>query len=369
MSGNIRLGILGWGTAGQLMAKAVATSPRFTLTGVADVLPCARADATQVAKVHVHADIGRLVAEARPEVVYVATPTAHHAAAVGELAAAGIHAICEKPLAARWDDAVAACAAAETAGIVLLVGNTHSYDAPVRELRRLVVAGSLGTLVAVQSSVFTDWRARKRRTDDLNVGQGGGIVLRQGAHQIDIIRLIGGGELETVSAQTFGGVDGSELGYSALARFRSGATAVLHYSGSGGFESAWLTQGVGELGTVDQPPDPVSGQYFQLPRSSSSAAPTFGLTVATFTAGQAVLTSRGVLTYTGEGPRHHSVEGQASGWEAVLGEMAAVLDGAPAIHSGHWGLATLEASLAVHRAARDGHPVVLSHQVPLPAGR
>jgi phthalate 4,5-cis-dihydrodiol dehydrogenase len=368
MSSNIRLGILGWGTAGQLMARAVARSPRFTLAGVADVSLRARADAAQAAKVDVYADMGRLVDEARPEVVYVATPTRHHNAAVGELAAAGIHTICEKPLAARWDDAVAACAAAEVAGIALLVGNTHSYDAPVRELRRHVVAGSLGTLVAVQSSVFTNWRARKRRTDDLDAQQGGGIVLRQGAHQIDIIRLIGGGELATVSAQTFGGVDGSELGYSALARFRSGASAALHYSGSGGFESAWLTQGVGELGTVDPPLDPVSGQYFQFPQSPSSASPTFGLTVATFTDGQAVLTSHGVLAYTGEGPRHHSVEDHASGWEAVLDEMAAVLDGAPAIHSGRWGLATLEASLAVHRAARTGHPVVLSHQVPLPAG-
>ena len=50
---------------------------------------------------------------------------------------------------------------------------------------------------------FTDWMTRPRRPDELDVAQGGGVTYRQGAHQFDIIRLIGGGLVKSVRATTF----------------------------------------------------------------------------------------------------------------------------------------------------------------------
>jgi phthalate 4,5-cis-dihydrodiol dehydrogenase len=367
--GATRIAVLGWGTAGQLMATAVDRSERFRLVGVADTAESVRQRISRPGGITVTSTLGRLLAEADPDVVYVATPTAAHANVVAALAAAGVHAICEKPLASTWDDARAACTAAEQAGTVLIVGATHSYDAPVRELRRLVLDGRLGPLLGLQATACTDWRRRPRRADDLDSARGGGLVLRQGAHQIDIARLLCGGRASTVSAQTFGHADGGELGYSALLQFDSGVAASLQYSGAGGFDTAWLTQGVGELGRVNGSLDLVSQQYFPVPAQPAFAAPTFGLIVATFAAGQAVLTSRGVLVYTADGCRDHRVDGQPSGWDAVLAELGDVLDGAPALHSGRWALATLEASLAVHESARENRPVPLLHQTPPPLGR
>lgn len=364
-----RIAVLGWGTAGRLMAAAIDRSERFRLVGVADTSESVRAQISRPGDITVTSTLDQLLADSDPDVVYVATPTAAHADAVAELAAAGVHAICEKPLASTWADAQAACTAAEQAATVLLVGATHSYDAPVRELRRLVLNGRLGPLLGLQATAHTDWRRRPRRADDLDSARGGGLVLRQGAHQIDIARLLCGGLASTVTAQTFGGADGGELGYSALLQFGSGAAASLQYSGAGGFDSAWLTQGVGELGCVNGSLDRVSRQYFPAPARPGLAAPTFGLIVATFAGGQAVLTSRGVLVYTADGPRDHRVDGHPSGWDAVLAELADVLDGAPALHSGRWALATLEASLAVHESARENRPVPLLHQASPPPGR
>jgi phthalate 4,5-cis-dihydrodiol dehydrogenase len=228
-----RIAVLGWGTAGQMMSAAVGRSERFRLVGVADTAESVRRRMSRPRDVTVTSTLSELLAGSDPDVVYVATPTAAHADAVAELAAAGVHAICEKPLAGTWQDAQAACAAAEQAGTVLLVGATHSYDAPVRELRRLVLDGRLGPLLGLQATAHTDWRRRPRRADDLDSACGGGLVLRQGAHQIDIARLLCGGRASTVTAQTFGGADGGELGYSALLQFDSGAAASLQYSGAG----------------------------------------------------------------------------------------------------------------------------------------
>ncbi|WP_326835024.1 hypothetical protein VSH64_08855 [Amycolatopsis rhabdoformis] len=68
---------------------------------------------------------------------------------------------------------------------------------------------------------------------------------------------------------------------------------------------------------------------------------------------------------TPEGDFEEPVRGTVSGWDAVLAEAEAVLAGRPAVHSGRWGLATLEASLAVHESDRAGRSVELVHQVGL----
>ena len=54
---------------------------------------------------------------------------------------------------------------------------------------------------------------------------------------------------------------------------------------------------------------------------------------------------------------------------AVIDELydAAVLGQAP-IHSGEWGLATLEVCHAILRSAAEGREIRLAHQVPLPVG-
>jgi phthalate 4,5-cis-dihydrodiol dehydrogenase len=54
----------------------------------------------------------------------------------------------------------------------------------------------------------------------------------------------------------------------------------------------------------------------------------------------------------------------------VIDELyAAAMLGAPPIHSGAWGLATLEVCHAILRSAAEGRDIRLAHQVPLHAGR
>ena len=47
---------------------------------------------------------------------------------------------------------------------------------------------------------FTDWIYRPRRPDELDISLGGGVTFRQGSHQFDIIRLLGGGMVKSVHA-------------------------------------------------------------------------------------------------------------------------------------------------------------------------
>jgi phthalate 4,5-cis-dihydrodiol dehydrogenase len=370
MSGELGIGIVGWGAAGQLMAAAVARTPRFRLRGIADLDPRARQRAMRDARCAVVPDVDSLAAMAGVDIVYVASPTAHHLAAIRRAANLGKHVISEKPLAAGLADALSVVDAARAAGVTLLVGATHSYDAPVRALRRIVEDGRLGSLQSLSSACHTDWHRRRRSPDDLDAEQGNGLVFRQGAHQIDIVRYVCGGQAESIFGTTFGGCDGAERGFSAQVGFAGEVHASLHYTGVGGFDSRLLTWGVGETASFDVPPTPPLTRYFVLPDKESAApvSPMFGTTVATFAGGSAWLTPLGVLLFEDDRVAELSVAGEPSGWDAVLSEMDAVLSGSPPVHSGEWGVATLEACLALHESARTGARVSLNHQIPVAAG-
>jgi len=88
------------------------------------------------------------VALAHPGVdaVVIATPTSTHFALAAAALAAGRHVLVEKPLAARSEEGVALCDAAEAAGRVLMVGHVFLYNAGVQRVRRYLEANELGRL-------------------------------------------------------------------------------------------------------------------------------------------------------------------------------------------------------------------------------
>jgi phthalate 4,5-cis-dihydrodiol dehydrogenase len=347
------------------MAQAVTESPVTRLAGVTDLLPRRRADA-DLAGMPVHADLASLLA-AGVDAVYVATQTPTHASVVRQVVATGTHVVCEKPLAPTVEEAETMAAEAAASGVVLLVGHTHSYDAPVRLLRECVLTGRLGRLLALSSVCYTDWLRRPRTADDLDAGLGNGLIFRQGGHQFDIARYVCGGAATRMSGWTVSAADGALRGFAAVLDFAGGVRATTHYSGVGGFDTAHLTQGVGELGE-EVPADDLTLRYFPRPSPRVGHAPGFGLTTATFDTGDAVLTSAGVLLYRGSRAHEVSGQGMLSGWAAVLEELVSAIDGTPTPHSGRWGAGTVEVCAGVYASDAARGPIDLSHQVPLPEG-
>ena len=96
---------------------------------------------------------------------------------------------------------------------------------------------------------------RPRRPEELDTALGGGAIFNQAAHQIDIVRLLGGGRVESVRAAT-GAWDRTrptEGAYAALLMFANGAFASLTYSGYGNFDSDEFQGWIGEMGQKKEP--------------------------------------------------------------------------------------------------------------------
>ena len=248
-------GIVGMGAAGWAFLPAIRGNPAFRLAAVAEPVAGLRDDVAAETGVAVHADLAALLRQPDVDAVYVATPTDLHPEHVAQACAAGKHVLTEKPMAITVEQAQAMVDAAERAGVVLQVGHSHSYDLPIARMREIVRSRRLGRVRMIHTWNFTDWMARPRRPAELDIGQGGGVTYRQGAHQIDILRLIGGGLVKSVRATTFDWhASRRSIGaHTIYLNFSDGTAATAVYNGYGHLPGSELTGGVGEWGVPEMP--------------------------------------------------------------------------------------------------------------------
>jgi phthalate 4,5-cis-dihydrodiol dehydrogenase len=174
------------------MLPTFVGDPRVALVAAADSRAEARARfAADFAAVS-YPTVEELCADPAVEAIYVATPHQDHARHAVLAARHGKHLLVEKPMALSLSECAAIIAAAERAGVALVVGHSHSFDAPVVRLRALIESGAFGAVRMINAINYTDYLYRPRRPEELDTAQGGGAVFNQAAHQVDIVRLIAG---------------------------------------------------------------------------------------------------------------------------------------------------------------------------------
>jgi phthalate 4,5-cis-dihydrodiol dehydrogenase len=381
---RVGIGIVGLGAAGQGFIPALRRHAGFDWVAAAEPDAALREAMQREHRVACVATLTELLAHPGLEAVYVAAPTPLHAELVVQAAAAGKQVLVEKPMAVDLVAARRMVAAAEQAGVVLLVGHSHSHDGPIRRMRELIVSGELGAVRMVNTWCFTDWLERPRRPDELDAAQGGGVTFRQGAHQFDILRYLCGGMASSVRARTFGwhprrgGAIGAHV---AFLDFGNGAAATAVYNGHGGLSSMDLCFDISEWG-FHQPADRRQrlhstglSREAELQAKASRAAgaipdgapfqPFFGLTVASCEGGDIRQSPGGLWVHDEGGRRDIAVATDRSPRDLVLDEFHAAITGrARAVHDGRWGLATLEVCIAAMQSSDSGREVRLAEQVP-----
>src|ERR1043165_225017 len=246
---RLRLGVAGLGRAFPVMLPTFVADSRVVLVAAADPRAPARERFAAEVSAQAYEPVEELCADPAGAVVYVATPHQHHAAHAILAARHGKHALVEKPMAIALEDCAAMIDAGKRAGVHLVVGHSHSFDAPILRTRDLIASGAFGAVRMITALNYTDFLRRPRRPEELDTRQGGGAVFNQAAHQVDIVRLLGGGRVRSVRAAT-GAWDGrrpTEGAYSALLTFADGAFASLTYGGYGNFDSGEFQGWAGEL--------------------------------------------------------------------------------------------------------------------------
>lgn len=324
------------------------------------------------------------------DAVYVATPTEMHRDHAILAAENGKHVVVEKPMAVTLEDTEAMIEAAERNGVRMIVGPSQSFEPPIRRIREIVESGELGRVRMIHNWYFNDWLYRPRTPEELRTELGGGVTFRQGAHQFDIMRLIGGGLARSVRAMTgrWDETRPTEGSHAAFVEFEDGTVGTAVYNGNDHFHTTELTFGIGEGGplvtsgvyarsrkTIRDTGGPEAETALKVEagyggRRAKNYAdeephlPFFGLTIVSCERGDIRQSPDGLWVYGEDEKTEILLDKEFTGRNALIAELydAVIKDEQP-LHDGRWGQANLEVCAAVLQSARERKEVFLSRQV------
>lgn len=379
----LQLGIAGFGAAARAFVPAMRKHGGFALVAAAEPSPTVAAGIGAEFGLAVYDSLGAMLAEGDVDAVYVATPTELHVDHVLQAIASGKHVLVEKPMAASLADARRMVEAAEAAGVVFLVGHSHSYDLPIMKMREIIASGELGRVRMVHTWCYTDWVHRPRRPDELDGALGGGVTFRQGSHQFDILRLLCGGLVKSVRARTFDWDPARRTtgAHTVCLDFEDGAVATAVYNGYGGLSSIDLCFDVSEWGlhqpasnrawaranAVQSTGDELVAKQQRAKTAIPAAAPFqpfFGLTLVSCERGDIRQSPTGLLIADANGTREIALPTDQSPRDLVMAEFHAAITGAaPAVHDGRWGLANLAVCEAVVASSLERRELPVGDQV------
>jgi predicted dehydrogenase len=192
---NIGVGIVGYGPLGGMgyhHGLGVTRTEGLELVAVVDPnVERRKAAEADFPGVRTYASISELVSDDDCEVVFVATPPAHHVALSLALLRAGRHVACEKPLCLTVSEAEQIIATATANDRMLTVHQNRRWDPDFVAVRRAVDAGLLGEIFNVET--FVGGYAHPCRTWHSDTTVSGGTGYDWGSHHVDwVLQLLGG---------------------------------------------------------------------------------------------------------------------------------------------------------------------------------
>jgi predicted dehydrogenase/threonine dehydrogenase-like Zn-dependent dehydrogenase len=238
-AGMLRVGLLGCGDVAVQNAAAIQRAPNVALTACYDPVGSLAEDLAQAHGAVASPTSNALLARDDVDAVLLSVPHHLHLPLGAEVAAAGKHIIVEKPLANDFVAAAELVSAAERKGVVLSVCFPHRYQPNAVAARRLIADGVLGTFGGAMLTFFMDkpasywvsgfsgrahssWRGSRDKA-------GGGVLIMNLSHYIDLLRHLTGAEADLVTAQEQTSEAGAEVedAVSVSVRYVGGALGSL----------------------------------------------------------------------------------------------------------------------------------------------
>jgi predicted dehydrogenase len=231
MNTKLKVGIAGYGVVGKRRRECIERNNSLEITAVCDqVFPDgisivdgfrAHKSYKQLLKENLDILFVCLTNDIAPEVTIAALE-------------AGLHVFCEKPPGKNVSDIIRVIGVEKlNPDLKLMYGFNHRYHNSVQDALKLVLSGELGKVINIRgvygkAKLITfnqpDWRTKREVS-------GGGVLLDQGIHMVDLMRLFGGNfkEVNSFISNNHWGYDVEDNAY-ALMRTDSGIVAMLNSS-------------------------------------------------------------------------------------------------------------------------------------------
>lgn len=229
----MKAALIGCGKISRVHLAALDAMADVTLAAVADCVPVRAKAAAEAHGCRAYTDYLELLDTEHPDVVHICTPHFLHVEMACEALKRGVSVLCEKPCAITAESLRRLREAQRESGLVCGVCFQNRYNAGAVLAKRLLAEGTYGKLLAAAAHVlwsrdaqyYSDgWHGKKAT-------EGGGVLVNQAVHTIDLLRWLIGADMEDCTVHlandSLQGVIEVEDTALARMRYQNGVTAQL----------------------------------------------------------------------------------------------------------------------------------------------
>jgi predicted dehydrogenase len=229
----MKVGIAGYGVVGKTRHRSIESNTSYQVTAISE----SNKEAQEFipAGIEVYNDYKSLIASADIDVIFISLPNQFAAEAACLSLQSGLHVFCEKPPARTHAELLEVeKKSLKFPELKLMYGFNHRFHLSVEEAKLLIDSNSLGQLINMKgvygksqmiSFNQTDWRTNREAS-------GGGILLDQGIHMLDLMRYLSGEnftEVFSIIDNAFWNFDVEDNAY-VLMKSPKGLVSQLHSS-------------------------------------------------------------------------------------------------------------------------------------------
>jgi predicted dehydrogenase len=184
---KVRWGLVGTGRIALAYGEAFAKTKNAELVAVADVNMEAAQAFGERFSCRAYASHDAMLAHDRVDAVLICAPPLWHEPIAVECMERGYHVLCEKPLAITLDSAHRMVGVARRTGVLFTMASKFRYVPDMVRAHELMTAGLIGDVVLFENS-FTSRVAMAGRWNADPAISGGGVLIDNGTHSVDIMR-------------------------------------------------------------------------------------------------------------------------------------------------------------------------------------
>jgi predicted dehydrogenase len=227
----LAVAVVGLGWWGRILSRLICEgSEKIRVVRVHDIDSHAAAEFAKTLGVPMCPKLEDILEDRSVGAVILATPHSVHEEQIAQVAAAGKHVFCEKPLGLTLASVLRSIEACRKSGVVLGIGHERRFETPLQDLRQLIRDGRLGIPLQIEANFshdrFVGLRKDNWRLSSLEAPAAG--LTGPGIHLLDLAISLLGPALQVnahVSTLASDLPAGDTLGL--LLRHRTGATSYI----------------------------------------------------------------------------------------------------------------------------------------------
>jgi predicted dehydrogenase len=200
VSDSIAFGLVGAGGIAQSYLQVFSGLKSAHIAAVADVRLDAASSAAEALGCQAFGSWEELAEHASIDAVLICTPPAVHAQIAMHFLARRIAVLCEKPFAVDLNEARALAAASEQHHTLLTMASKFRYVQDVIRAKSILASGILGDIILFENVFASRAKMSDRWNSDPAIS-GGGVLIDNGTHSVDIIRYFLGPIAEVLAVE------------------------------------------------------------------------------------------------------------------------------------------------------------------------